>query len=181
MCCFPSVGLLFCSSCRYLSRGCQASNRSCSPGTPLGMDINRGAIPPITAFQSAFTMSSQYRHYKANMDQPDAGCPCHGRACSLCSPMHAGDRVMITAGRVVFSQMDEVVFGRPAADAVAEQTNRLTVHRVFLMVSGTLGRTTDEITRIRQALGNRCAGVFDRMPPHTPRQAVIAATEQARA
>jgi len=88
---------------------------------------------------------------------------------------------MITAGRVVFSQMDEVVFGRPAADAVAEQTNRLTAHRVFLMVSGTLGRTTDEITRIRQALGNRCAGVFDRMPPHTPRQAVIAATEQARA
>jgi maleylacetate reductase len=92
-----------------------------------------------------------------------------------------GDHAMITAGRVVFSQMDEVVFGRPAADAVAEQTHRLAAHRVFLMVSGTLERTTDEITRIRQALGNRCAGVFDRMPPHTPRRAVIVAAEQARA
>ena len=34
---------------------------------------------------------------------------------------------------------------------------------------------------MRRALGNRCAGVFDRMPPHTPRSAVIAATEAARA
>jgi len=33
----------------------------------------------------------------------------------------------------------------------------------------------------RAALGERCAAVFDRMPPHTPRRAVIAAAEQARA
>jgi maleylacetate reductase len=52
--------------------------------------------------------------------------------------------------------------------------------RVFLMVSGTLNRETDEIGRIRSALGNRCAGLFDRMPPHTPRSAVIAAAAMAR-
>ncbi|MBN9564245.1 MAG: iron-containing alcohol dehydrogenase [Alphaproteobacteria bacterium] len=76
--------------------------------------------------------------------------------------------------------MEEVLFGVPAAEAVAEQAQRLDAHRVFLMVSGTLNRDTDEIERVRQALGNRCAAVFDRMPPHTPRSAVIAAAAQAR-
>ena len=84
-------------------------------------------------------------------------------------------------GRVVFGAMDEVVFGRPAAEAVVEQTDRLGAKRAFLMVSGTLNHKTDEIEKIRRALGSRCVGTFDAMPPHTPRQAVIAATEQARA
>jgi maleylacetate reductase len=83
-------------------------------------------------------------------------------------------------GRVVFSRMDEVVFGVPAAEAVAEQARRFGARRIFLMASGTLNRETDEVGRIRAALGDRCAAVFDRMPPHTPRRAVIAAAEQAR-
>ena len=84
-------------------------------------------------------------------------------------------------GRVVFGAMDEVVFGRPAADAVAAQMDRLRLSRAFLMVSGTLNRTTDEIEKIRKSLGSRCVATFDAMPPHTPREAVIAAAEQARA
>ncbi len=84
-------------------------------------------------------------------------------------------------GRVVFGAMDEVVFGRPAADAVAGQMDRLRLSRAFLMVSGTLNRTTDEIEKIRKSLGSRCVATFDAMPPHTPREAVIAAAEQARA
>lgn len=88
---------------------------------------------------------------------------------------------MLQSGRVEFGRMDEVIFGRPAAEAVAEATQRLGAERVLLMVSGTLNRSTDEIERVRRALGNRCAGTFDRMPPHTPRRAVIEATVQARA
>ncbi len=84
-------------------------------------------------------------------------------------------------GRVVFGAMDEVVFGRPASGAIPEQLDRLGAQRAFLMVSGTLNRETDEIENIRRALGPRCAGTFDAMPPHTPRAAVIAATGQARA
>src|SRR3982074_3032058 len=76
--------------------------------------------------------------------------------------------------------MDEVVFGRRAAEAVVAQTDRLHAGRAFLMVSGTLKRNTDEIEKIRRALGSRCVATFDAMPPHTPREAVIAATEQAR-
>src|SRR6266478_8432986 len=76
--------------------------------------------------------------------------------------------------------MDEVVFGHPAAEAIVAQMDRLGAVRAFLMVSGTLNRNTSEIEKIRKALGARCVATFDAMPPHTPREAVIAAAEQAR-
>jgi len=84
-------------------------------------------------------------------------------------------------GRVVFGAMDEVVFGEGAAEALAAQMDRLQKSRALLMVSGTLRRETDAIAQIERALGGRCAAIFDSMPQHTPRQAVIAAAEQARA
>jgi len=87
---------------------------------------------------------------------------------------------MLQPGHVVFSEMDEVIFGRPAAEAIADFARRLDARRVFLMASGTLNRQTDEIEKVRRALGGRCVGVFDQMPPHTPRRAVIAAAEQVR-
>jgi len=87
---------------------------------------------------------------------------------------------MPQAGRIAFGRMEAVTFGKPAAEAVAEEARRCEAERVFLMVSGTLNRATDEIAKVRRALGNRCAGVFDRMPPHTPRHAVIEAAEMAR-
>jgi len=87
---------------------------------------------------------------------------------------------MVTSGRVAFGKMEEVVFGKPAAEAVAEQVARVDAQRVFLMVSGTLNRETDEIEKVRRALGNKCVGTFASMPPHTPRSAVIAAAAQAR-
>src|SRR5438477_6568426 len=88
---------------------------------------------------------------------------------------------IVRTGRVVFGAMEEVVFGRPAAEAVPAQLDRLGLNRAFLMVSGTLHRNTDEIHKIRESLGRRAVGTFDAMPSHTPREAVIAATEQARA
>src|SRR6186997_1874607 len=87
---------------------------------------------------------------------------------------------MTQAGQVVFSKMEEVLYGKPAAETVAALVRKRGAERVFLMVSGTLNRTTDEIDKLRRALGNHCDGTFDAMPPHTPRSAVIAATEQAR-
>jgi maleylacetate reductase len=72
---------------------------------------------------------------------------------------------MLTSGRVAFGAMEAVVFGKPAAEAVAEEVRRLDSERVFLMVSGTLNRTTDEVAAVRRALGNRFAGIFDRRPP----------------
>ena len=80
---------------------------------------------------------------------------------------------MTASGRVNFGTMDAVVFGKPAAEAVAEEARRLGARHVFLMVSSSLNRNTDEIAKVTAALGNRCSAVFDWMPPHTPRSAVI--------
>ena len=83
-------------------------------------------------------------------------------------------------GRIAFGAMEAVVFGRPAGEALFEEISRLGAERVFIMASGTLSRATDEIAKVQQALGPRFAGIFDRMPPHTPRSAVIAAASAAR-
>jgi len=87
---------------------------------------------------------------------------------------------MVQSGRVAFGKMEEVLFGVSAAEAVAEQARKHGATRVFLMVSGTLNRETQEIARVRAALGNLCAGVFAHMPAHTPRRAVVEAANQAR-
>jgi maleylacetate reductase len=84
-------------------------------------------------------------------------------------------------GRIVFGRMEEVIYGRPAADVIAEISQRTGATRVFLMASSTLNSRTDEIAKVRAALGNRAAGTFASMPPHTPRAAVIEATKAARA
>ncbi len=88
---------------------------------------------------------------------------------------------MIQTGHIVFNKMDEVIFGKPANQALEDVIKRLGVSRIFLMVSGTLNRETDEIEKIRRALGPRCVGTFDSMPAHTSRGAVVAASIQARA
>jgi maleylacetate reductase len=84
-------------------------------------------------------------------------------------------------GTFVFPAIERIVYGQPAAEALRAEVERLGADRVFLMVSGTMNRTTDEIARVRETLGGRYAGVYDRMPPHTPRDAVLEATLAARA
>ena len=64
---------------------------------------------------------------------------------------------MVQSGRVIFGQMEEVVFGRPAAEVVAEEARRLAANRIFLMVSGTLARETDEI---EQDVAHRAARLY---------------------
>ena len=77
--------------------------------------------------------------------------------------------------------IDRIVYGKPAAATLAEEAARLGVKRVFLLVSGTLDRETPWVNDMRSALGARYAGSFDGMPSHTPRDAVLRATEAARA
>src|SRR5205085_8609727 len=91
-----------------------------------------------------------------------------------------GGRAMPQTGRIAFGKMEAVTFGRRAAEALPEEARRYEAERVFLMVSGTLNRASDELAKVRRALGNRYAGIFDRMPPHTPRHAVIEAAAMAR-
>src|SRR5215467_7887343 len=88
---------------------------------------------------------------------------------------------MLPSGRIVFGQMDEVIFGTRTCEAITAQAKRLGAARVFLMVSNSLNAKTDVIEKVRRALGDCCVGTFDVMPPHTPRSSVILASEAARA
>ena len=85
------------------------------------------------------------------------------------------------SGSFTFTTLERIVYGRPAAEALSVEAARLNTKRVFLIVSGTMNRTTDEVARVRETLGGRYAGLYDRMPAHTPRDAVLEATEAARA
>jgi maleylacetate reductase len=86
---------------------------------------------------------------------------------------------MRAAGTHLFPMMDRVIFGRPAAQTLREEVERLNKRRVFLMVSHTLNSRTNEIERIRAALGERFAGLFDQIPQHTSRQGAVAAARAA--
>jgi maleylacetate reductase len=86
---------------------------------------------------------------------------------------------MHLTGTHLFPAMDRVIFGKPMAKAIADEATRLDRKRVFLIVSRTLNTRTDEIAKLREALGERCAGTFDGVPQHTSRAVVAEATKAA--
>ena len=86
----------------------------------------------------------------------------------------------MSTGTYRFPPMESVVYGRPFAEALKEQIEESGVNAVFVLASGTLNRDTDLVGQVRQALGNRLAGIFARIGAHTPRVDVVAAANAAR-
>jgi maleylacetate reductase len=84
------------------------------------------------------------------------------------------------SGTYQFPQMDRVLFGTPHLAALAQEIDRLDARAVFVLASGTLARETDLVERLRQMLGNRCAGLCAKIGTHTPRTDVVAAANMAR-
>src|SRR5215831_448481 len=82
-------------------------------------------------------------------------------------------------GMYGFPSMEFVIYGKPAVEALVEEVRRLAAARVYLVVSRTLNTTTDEIEKIRKALGSRYAGTFDSVPQHTTRTSVVAVAKAA--
>jgi len=72
-----------------------------------------------------------------------------------------------------FLAQDRVIFGEPAAEAALQTAQHYEASRVYLVTSKTLNRSTDEINKIRQALGDRYLETFDECVEHTPRASVI--------
>ncbi|MGB6400020.1 MAG: iron-containing alcohol dehydrogenase [Bradyrhizobium sp.] len=87
---------------------------------------------------------------------------------------------MRTAGSYQFPPMDQVIYGKPAAEALGEEAERLNARRVFLIASRTLNTKTDEIEKIRKALRERWAATFDGVPQHTTREAVVQIAGEAK-
>src|SRR5215467_8750779 len=95
-------------------------------------------------------------------------------------PTSPPKRNMMLSGAYRFPRMDSVVFGKPFAEALAREVDRLDAQTVFVLASGTLARTTDTVDRLRQILGNRIAGVCAKIGAHTPRTDVVDAANAAR-
>ena len=74
-----------------------------------------------------------------------------------------------------------VVYGTRFEEALARELDLVGAHKVYVLASGTLARTTDAVERLRRVLGDRDAGLCTRIGAHTPRIDVVAAANEARA
>ena len=79
-----------------------------------------------------------------------------------------------------YPQMDRVIYGKPFAEALAQEIQRLGKNAVFVLASGTLARETEIVEDVKRVLGQRFAGLHDRIASHTPRKDVVAAANAAR-
>jgi maleylacetate reductase len=80
-----------------------------------------------------------------------------------------------------YPPMDSVIYGKPFAEALAHEAQRLGANAVFVLAGRTLSRETDVLQQVRDALGNKLAGVCREIVAHTPRNDVVAAANAARA
>jgi maleylacetate reductase len=82
-------------------------------------------------------------------------------------------------GTVEWTAQERVVHGKPAAEAVRAEIERIGAKRVLLLTTRSL---TDGplIQNLTSALGDRCAGRFSEIRAHSPREAVIAGAALAR-
>jgi maleylacetate reductase len=89
------------------------------------------------------------------------------------------DKKMRKSGIHNFPAIDRVVYGRAAADALKDEAVRLDAKRIFLIVSRTLNTKTDEIEKIRRALGDKHVATFDGIAQHTTRKQAAEVARQA--
>jgi maleylacetate reductase len=87
---------------------------------------------------------------------------------------------MIT-GSHRFPTMEEVIYGRPAAEAVASLADAFGAQRLLLVTTRSLDTRDGEVAALRAALGVRCVGVFSAIRAHSPREDVVACADAARA
>ena len=87
----------------------------------------------------------------------------------------------LPAGTYRYPNMDRVIFGHPFTAALDAECTRKAARRVFLMAGNTISRQPGFVAAAAAALGDRLAGVWTRIGPHTPRRDVLAAAEAARA
>jgi alcohol dehydrogenase class IV len=84
-------------------------------------------------------------------------------------------------GSYHYLPLERVVFGQPAAQAVAEEVTRIGARKVFIVSAKSLSRKTALIRDFAEALGQKYVGLFDECIAHTPWPSVIAAADAVRA
>ena len=82
-------------------------------------------------------------------------------------------------GIVHWTAQERVVHGKPAAEAVRAEIERIGAKRVLLLTTRSLAGSR-LVRDVASALGDRCVGRLDAIPAHSPREAVIAGAALAR-
>lgn len=83
-------------------------------------------------------------------------------------------------GSYDYFPQDRILFGERLAVALRREMAAGGHKRVFVMSAGTLSRETEVIAELKAELGEGFVGLFDEMPAHSPRGAVLAAIGRAR-
>jgi maleylacetate reductase len=83
-------------------------------------------------------------------------------------------------GAYNYLPLERVIFGRPAAQAAAEEAARIGAKRVFIVSSKSLSRNTPEIKALQQSLEEKYCGLFDNCIAHTPWPSIIEAAQAVR-
>ena len=82
-------------------------------------------------------------------------------------------------GTVNWTAQERVVHGKPAAEAVPAEIERIGAKRVLLLTTRSL-KDSRLVREVTSALGDRCVGRFSDIHAHSPREAVIAGAALAR-
>jgi maleylacetate reductase len=80
-----------------------------------------------------------------------------------------------------FPLQERVIYGRPAAEAVAGEVVALGVDRVYVMSTRSLGGEGGLASEIVAALHPLCSGLYAGITAHSPRECVIEGAARARA
>merc|ERR1719510_2757037 len=76
---------------------------------------------------------------------------------------------------------ERVSSGQSVAEALPTAMHEFGMRRAFLMVSRSLRNGTEVVEDVARSLGEECVGIFDGMPPHTPRAEVLTCAERVKA
>ena len=86
------------------------------------------------------------------------------------------------AGYFAVQSTEQIVFGRPLAEAIVAEADRYGAKRVFVTSTRSLARLEHgPLQRAVSALGDRHVGTFATIASHSPREDVIAGANAARA
>ena len=75
--------------------------------------------------------------------------------------------------------LERVVFGQSATSAILAEVNRIERRRVFVVTSRSVASSAP-FTKILDALGERCVGIYSEVTAHGPRECVIQGSAVAR-
>ncbi len=79
-----------------------------------------------------------------------------------------------------YAPLEAVLLGEDVAVALPLLAEKYAAKNVFLLATRSLSRATGQFAGLQAALGARCAGLFDGISAHSPREQVLQALGEAR-